>query len=111
MSVTASSAVRMPVYHGDIYVLPSGDSRPNCYETLYFLAFFFFFFLNKAWLVYWGLTSQQQPGSYQGSEMVMMKNQFSGGGNRSTRNKPPTYGKRVKLVKLPPNSEWLGSLL
>ena len=24
-------------------------------------------------LVYWGLTPQQQPGSYQGSEMMMMK--------------------------------------
>ena len=29
-------------------------------------------------LVYWGLTPQQQPGSYQGGEMMMM-NQFSGG--------------------------------
>ena len=24
-------------------------------------------------LVYWGLTPQQQPGSYQGGEMMMMK--------------------------------------
>ena len=39
-----------------------------------------------------GLTPQQQPGSYQGGEM-MMKSVFSGGGNRSTRRKPPTYGK------------------
>ena len=27
-------------------------------------------------LVYWGLTPQQQPGSYQGSEMMMMKSVF-----------------------------------
>ena len=27
-------------------------------------------------LVYWGLTPQQQPGSYQGSEMMMMKSGF-----------------------------------
>ena len=40
-------------------------------------------------LVYWGLTPQQHPGSYQGGEM-MMKSVFSGGGNRSTRRKPPT---------------------
>ena len=35
---------------------------------------------SRAWgldrefgLVYWGLTPQQQPGSYQGGEMMMMK--------------------------------------
>ena len=38
-------------------------------------------------LVYWGLRPQQQPGSYQGGEMMVMK---SGGGNRSTRRKSPT---------------------
>ena len=27
-------------------------------------------------LVYWGLTPQQQPGSYQGGEMMMMKSVF-----------------------------------
>ena len=27
-------------------------------------------------LVYWGLTHQQQPGSYQGGEMIMMKSVF-----------------------------------
>ena len=41
-------------------------------------------------LVYWGLyMPQQQPGSYQRGEMRMMKSVFSGGGNRSTRRKPP----------------------
>ena len=29
-------------------------------------------------LVYWGLTPQQQPGSYQGGEMMMMKSVISG---------------------------------
>ena len=38
---------------------------------------------RRATAVYWGLTPQQQPGSYQGGQMMMMK-QFSGGGNRST---------------------------
>ena len=28
------------------------------------------------YLVYWGLTPQQQPGSYQGSEMMIMKSVF-----------------------------------
>ena len=27
-------------------------------------------------LVYWGLTPQQQPGSYQGGEMMMIKSVF-----------------------------------
>ena len=27
-------------------------------------------------MVYWGLTPQQQPGSYQGGEMMMMKSVF-----------------------------------
>ena len=35
-------------------------------------------------LVYWGLTAQQQPGSYQGGEMMMMKSVF-------WWRKPPTY--------------------
>ena len=32
----------------------------------------------NAWrlLVYWGLTLQQQPGSYEGGEMIMMKSVF-----------------------------------
>ena len=40
----------------------------------------FIYFLFKGFyysgLVYWGLTPQQQPGSYQGGEMVMMKSVF-----------------------------------
>ena len=31
---------------------------------------------KSVWLVYWGLTPQQQPGSYQGGEMMMMKSVF-----------------------------------
>ena len=31
---------------------------------------------NGMVLVYWGLTPQQQPGSYQGGEMMMMKSVF-----------------------------------
>ena len=30
----------------------------------------------RAWSGFWGLTSQQQPGSYQGGEMMMMKSVF-----------------------------------
>ena len=30
--------------------------------------------------LYWGLTPQQQPGSYQGDEMMMMKSGFRGRG-------------------------------
>ena len=29
--------------------------------------------MSRFGLVYWGLTPQQQPGSYQGGEMMMMK--------------------------------------
>ena len=32
--------------------------------------------LSRGGLVYWGLTPQQQPGSYQGGEMMMMKSVF-----------------------------------
>ena len=32
--------------------------------------------LYERFLVYWGLTPQQQPGSYQGGEMMMMKSVF-----------------------------------
>ena len=32
--------------------------------------------LDSLVLVYWGLTPQQQPGSYQGGEMMMMKSVF-----------------------------------
>ena len=32
--------------------------------------------ISRFGLVYWGLTPQQQPGSYQGSEMMMMKSVF-----------------------------------
>ena len=34
--------------------------------------------VTRLWfgLVYWGLTPQQQPGSYQGGEMMMMKSVF-----------------------------------
>ena len=37
-----------------------------------------FFVIFSVWfgLVYWGLTPQQQPGSYQGGEMMMMKSVF-----------------------------------
>ena len=31
---------------------------------------------SRQGLVYWGLTPQQQPGSYQGGEMMMMKSVF-----------------------------------
>ena len=60
-------------------------------------------------LVYWSLTPQQQPGSYRGSDYDdrwfgllefnasatarVISRQFSGGGNRTTQRKPPTYGK------------------
>ena len=40
---------------------------------------FFSFVFDRSWLVllvYWGLTPQQQPGSYQGGEMIMMKSVF-----------------------------------
>ena len=31
---------------------------------------------SQQFLVYWGLMPQQQPGSYQGGEMMMMKSVF-----------------------------------
>ena len=34
------------------------------------------FFVRWLGLVYWGLTPPQQPGSYQGGEMMMMKSVF-----------------------------------
>ena len=47
--------------------------------------------------VYWGLTPQQQPASYRGGEMMMMKFSFTGGGNRGT---PPRWGVRQVTDKL-----------
>ena len=35
-----------------------------------------FSFDKQFGLVYWSLTPQQQPGSYQGGEMIMMKSVF-----------------------------------
>ena len=40
---------------------------------LFIYLFFFFFFF---WFTVWGVTLQQQPGSYQGGEMMMMKSVF-----------------------------------
>ena len=48
-------------------------------------------YLYNRVLVYWGLTPQQQPGSYQGGEMMMMKSviwwrkpEYPGGNHRPT---------------------------
>ena len=37
------------------------------------ISFFYICLICKFGLVYWGLTPQQQPGSYQGGEMMTME--------------------------------------
>ena len=48
------------------------------YDPLYSFDYVMIHQINFNWcgLVYWGLTPQQQPGSYQGGEMMMMKCHF-----------------------------------
>ena len=46
----------------------NGKSKPGNNRPLY-TVYLGFGFIG----VYWGLTPQQQPGSYQGGEMMMMK--------------------------------------
>ena len=57
-------------------------------------------------LVYRGLSPQQQPGSYQDGEMMMMKSVFSGGGNRSTRRKPDQEDPEEYPVENLPGNIW-----
>ena len=57
---------RVPIY---VYAMSMSMSRAFLYIFLIFLKLIFL--CRGFGLVYWGLTPQQQPGSYQGGEMMM----------------------------------------
>ena len=78
--LTPPELARFHTLHINLYVLSRDINEPNTnwqrdknillrspqIRCLIINELFFF-------LVYWGLTPQQQPGSYQGGEMMMMK--------------------------------------
>ena len=67
--------------HGDIYIYRVGQKKMehsfldrNFYNFYTDVIIFCTWYHMVIWgMVYWGLTPQQQPRSYQGGEMMMMK--------------------------------------